>query len=280
MKIGLILKDRKTAENSPLITSLSSRLSERGVEVGIICPEEGFTDQSQLRVEHDLYVLKYRSELSLSFAGALEALGARIINPYQISEVLRNKIVTTQILEKAGIPIPRTYIAGRPEQLSPLLSDGPLVVKPYRGAQGRDVRVIRSEEELTALPFDGGPVFAQDYRAPDGRDRKIYCIGDELFGVKRVWPAKTMAEKIGEPFSITGEIREITLRCGEALGIDVFGIDIVLSEGHPVVVDASSFPGFKGVPDAGRRLADYIIEAARRPLNNKSHLTKAEEVRI
>lgn len=63
------------------------------------------------------------------------------------------------------------------------------------------------------------------------------------------------------------------------MGIDVFGIDIVLSDGRPVVVDASSFPGFKGVPDAGRRLADYILDAARRTINKKPHLIEEEEVR-
>ncbi len=36
----------------------------------------------------------------------------------------------------------------------------------------------------------------------------------------------------------------------------------MISKGHPYVVDLSSFPGFKGVPDAALRLADYIYAAA------------------
>jgi hypothetical protein len=38
----------------------------------------------------------------------------------------------------------------------------------------------------------------------------------------------------------------------------------VMSGGRPFVVDISSFPGFKGVPDAPPRLAAYILAAARR----------------
>jgi hypothetical protein len=35
-----------------------------------------------------------------------------------------------------------------------------------------------------------------------------------------------------------------------------------MSDGRPVVVDVNTFPGFKGVPDAGARLADYIYDKA------------------
>ena len=53
-------------------------------------------------------------------------------------------------------------------------------------------------------------------------------------------------------------MREITRRCGEAFGIDLYGVDIIYSAGSPYVVDINSFPGFKGVPDAGAHLAEYI----------------------
>src|SRR2546425_8664481 len=44
----------------------------------------------------------------------------------------------------------------------------------------------------------------------------------------------------------------ISLRCGRAFGIDLYGVDIIESEGMPYVVDMCSIPGFKGVPDAPR----------------------------
>jgi hypothetical protein len=37
------------------------------------------------------------------------------------------------------------------------------------------------------IPVDG-PIFAQRYHKPEGRDRKIFRIGDELFGVCRIFP--------------------------------------------------------------------------------------------
>ena len=43
----------------------------------------------------------------------------------------------------------------------------------------------------------------------------------------------------------------------------------VFSGNKPYVVDVNSFPGFKGVPDAALRLADYIFSAAQRQLEQQ-----------
>ena len=124
---------------------------------------------------------------------------------------------------------------------------------------------------MGTIPFDGTPVFAQRYNEPEGRDRKIYCIGERVFGVKRVWPARTYEQKLGEPFDVTDDLLDIVVRCRRAFGIDVFGIDVIISHGRPYVVDASAFPGFKGVPAAGRHLADYIYDTCARAMCRESY---------
>src|SRR2546429_1302318 len=42
-------------------------------------------------IEHDLYVLRHTSGLSLSLAGALHELGAVMVNPYPVSAALRDR---------------------------------------------------------------------------------------------------------------------------------------------------------------------------------------------
>jgi ribosomal protein S6--L-glutamate ligase len=221
-------------------------------------------DLGKVTVERDLYVLKSGTDLALSLAGALDAAGAAVLNPYAVAAAMRDKVITTRVLQRAGVPVPETFVTARPQQLAPLLDQGPLIVKPYRGSQGRGIHLVWDTDELDNVPPNDGPVFAQRYQKPEGPDRKIYCIGGQLFGVLRRWPARTYEEKLGEPFTLGSELREIALRCGRAFGIELFGIDVVESEGRAYVVDASSFPGFKGVPDVVLRLADYILMAARR----------------
>jgi ribosomal protein S6--L-glutamate ligase len=239
-------------------------LAESGAIVDVVHPPEGMLNLEKVRVEHDIYVLRHTSGLSLSLAGVLHKLGAVIVNPYPVSEALRDKIIATRILQAAGIRTPDTYVSTNIQQLLPLLDSGPLVIKPYQGAGGHHVRIIRNSVELADVNCGREPVFAQRFHPNDGRDRKIYAIGGRLFGVKKVFPRRTEEEKHGEPFELTQELSEIAFRCGRAFGIDLYGVDIVESEGTPYVVDMCSIPGFKGVPDAPGLLVEYFLRAAER----------------
>ena len=257
MRICFLLTRHPPGHVSPIMPEVRRLLADRGVEVEVIYPDDQLTYLVDAGSQRDLYVLKSGTEAALSLAGALHADGAEILNPHPVAAAFRDKIVTTRFLARAGVPVPESWCTADPSVLAPLLKGGPIVVKPYRGHQGRGVRVVRDAQELGEVERNG-PIFAQRHHEPQGLDRKIYRIGDELFGVMRVWPPRTYEQKLGEPFAVTGELRDIALRCGEPFGIDLYGIDVVVSDGRPYVVDCSSFPGFKGVPEAALRLADYI----------------------
>jgi len=263
LRIGFLLGSR-FAQSTGHVPSVMHALSDAGVVVDVIHPTAGAADLSAVRVEHDLYVLKKASRLALSIAGALHAQGAVIVNPYPVTVALRDKIITSRILQLAGVPTPATYVASRPDRLAPLLDDGPLVLKPYLGSDGIGVRFVRTVTELAAVPAGRDPILAQRYHAPQGRDRKIYVVGERLFGVKKVFPIRTEQDRRGEPFEPGPELREIALRCGRAFGIDLFGVDIIESDGKPYVVDMCSIPGCRGVPDAPQHLASYLFAAAER----------------
>jgi len=252
LRIGFLVASR-FAQSTGHVPALMRALADAGVVVDVVHPTQGALDLSQVRVEHDLYFLKKASRLSLSIAGALHAQGAAIMNPYPVTIALHDKIVTARILQGAGVPVPATYVASRPDWLAPLLARGPLVLKPYHGSDGVGVRVVKSVAELAAVPARRDPMLAQRYHAPQGRDRKIYVIGERLFGVKKVFPARTEQDRC-----------EIARRCGQAFGIDFYSVDIIESEGKPYVVDMSSIPGCGGVPDAPQHLASYLIAAAER----------------
>jgi ribosomal protein S6--L-glutamate ligase len=269
MKIGILMLRHPPTRISPVMPEVLRLLADWGCTVDVIYPEEQVSSLSEVRVEYDLYVLKSGTDLALSMAGALHAVGARILNPYPVAAAMRDKIVAMRILHAAGLPVPETYITSDPQHLASLLDAGPLVLKPYRGSQGRGIHIVWDADELDDVPNDEGPVFAQRYHKPEGEDHKIYVIGEQMFGVKRIFPAKTYEEKIGVPFTITPELQEMARRCSRAFGIELFGFDVVMSGGRPYVVDIQSFPGFKGVPDAALRLADYIYSAGRQALENE-----------
>jgi glutathione synthase/RimK-type ligase-like ATP-grasp enzyme len=247
-----------------LWSDVGRRLTEAGAEVEFTFPDTSLNDLSQIHPEHDLYVLKSGSALGLSVAGALHAAGAAILNPYPVAAMCRDKIVTSAVLAAAGVPTPETWVTEDRTHLPGLLDGGPIVVKPFRGSRGVGVQVVWEAAEADALELEPGPLFVQRYHPPDGLDYKMYRIGEQVRGVRRVWPAKTFEEKLGEPFEPDEELCQIAHGCAAAIGADIFGFDIVFSDGRPFVVDLSGFPGFKGVPDGPELLAAEIEAAARR----------------
>ncbi len=213
-------------------------------------------DVARVSLDHDLFVLKSRSDLAMSVAADLHGAGARVLNPYPVSALLRDRVVTFRVLRAAGVPVPETFAASHASQLLPALDRGPLIVKPYRRYKKHRPEVVTNAAELAALAAIEEPVFAQRYHPPDGPDRMVYSIGSELFGVLR--------GPEGAPFALSPELVDIARRCGAALGIDLFGVNVVESAGRAYVVDMSSVPAFRGVPDAARRVAKYVLKAAER----------------
>jgi ribosomal protein S6--L-glutamate ligase len=269
-RIAFLLNRPKSANSTSRYLLAMRALRAMGATVDVIAGKGRLIDLASVRTHHDLYVLKKGSGIPRSLAGALHAQGATTVNPYPVTIALHDKIVATRILQSAGVPTPATYVASREALLAPLLEQGPLVIKPYDGSGGYGVRVVHEPSALSDDSAGSGQILAQRYHPPDGRDLKIYVIGGRVFGVEKEFPARTEEEKHGRPFSPTAEQRDLALRCGEAFGIDLYGVDLIESEGRPYVVDMGSLPGFKGVPDAGTLLARYFYRAAERARDDET----------
>ncbi len=263
VRIGFLTRRFKpeTRSSVPLVMQA---LAEAGAIVDVIHPIAGMSDLSELRVQHDLYVLKQMNGLAVSIAGALHAQGATIVNPYPVTMALSDKIVAFRILQRAGVPTPATYVTSHANTFAPLLETGPLIVKPVRGWDGHGVRVITKASELADLPPGKEPMFAQRYIPPEGPELKMFSIGGRVFGVKTEVQRGAKAGHKREPFTPTPGLCRIVLRCGEAFGIDLFGVDIIERDGTPYIVDMNSFPGFRGVRDGVVRVARYLSQAAER----------------
>ena len=258
MRVAIVALRHPSGRFSVLVPEMEDRLRDLGCEVEVIDPDAGPVDLGAVRPDADLYILKSGTEAALSFAGVLHARGARVVNPYPVAAACRDKVVQTHVLAEADVPVPQSWMTVDPMSLQSQLSAGPLILKDPRGSQGRGLEIVHDRDGLAGLPV-GTPWLAMRYHRPEGEDLKLYRIGDEVFGVERIFPARTYAQKLGRPYAVSAELRDIVLRCGDAFGISVYGVDVVRSRGRHWVVDMSSFPGFKGVPAAGRRIVDHVV---------------------
>ncbi len=258
-RIVVVHADRPPAS---VTAATVDELRRRGAEVDIWRIGGAF-DITDLHLDHDLFVLKHSYQAALTVGAALHAAGAPLLNPFPAVAACRDKAVACSILARAGLPVPRTHLVVDPLAAVPLLDNWPVVIKPNTGSKGMGVRVVRTRAELGDVDPALGPFIVQRFHAPEGLDRKLYRIGDHIHCVGRPWPASTAEAKQGVPIGVDPLLRRLVLGVGDALGLDLYGVDVVVSGGQHYVVDVSAFPGFKGVPNADRLLAERILQAAR-----------------
>jgi len=261
MRIHFLLVRRVPPVMSPVLAEAFDLLGRRGFEITTGIAEEILQRSDLLRPEHDLYVLKSHTELSLSVAGILHAQGATLLNPYPACAAAQNKILVSRVLRANGIPAPDCWITGDFTLLAAIVRQRPLILKPYMGHRGQGISIVRSAAELLRLAEPGVPMLAQEHIDGSAEDLKVYVAGDEVFAVRKPFSSMSFTAP-GRPCKVTPEIRDIALRCGRALGLGLYGLDLIENSQGAWVVDVNYFPGYKGVPDAGALVARYIEQYA------------------
>jgi ribosomal protein S6--L-glutamate ligase len=73
--------------------------------------------------------------------------------------------------------------------------------------------------------------------------------------------AQRDSEKV-TPFDVEKHLALLAIRTGDALGLDIFGVDVLFGDDGPVLIDVNPFPGFRGVTDAVRMIANHIATVA------------------
>jgi ribosomal protein S6--L-glutamate ligase len=202
--------------------------------------------------------------MTYQLGAMISTLGGRMINRFEAIQRIKNKVEVNKLLADAGVPIPDSFLTGDREKLKGVLAErGPLIVKPYAGRHGLGVTVVRTDADIDALELDGDDLYAQLFKQGDGYDRKTYMVGEQAFASKKAFTPGESFLKHAEAMEITEEMRDIALKCGEVVGLQVYGVDMIEAEDGLWVIDVNGFPGFKGLPGIDAMLADYLYEAAR-----------------
>jgi ribosomal protein S6--L-glutamate ligase len=275
MRIAFLLQrsrsDHPGASLSAVTTEIIERLEARGARVDLLVAEDEPLDCTALGREprHDLYVLKAKTALTLGIAGAMTAAGARVVNTFAASSLTRDKLASTTVLAGRGVPVPPSFATGQADLLRQLVAGGPLWLKPPRGSQGAGVQRLASTADLSrcdALTRDTHdlpvPLFAQAEVPSGGFDLKVYVVGEQMWAIKRPFPARSLVEKLGEPARVSPPIRDAALACGAALGLELYGVDFLVAGDEFFVVDVNAFPGYKGVPEAPGAIAEHLFSGA------------------
>lgn len=114
-------------------------------------------------------------------------------------------------------------------------------------------------------------VYIQKFIECDGFERKVYVIGDKVFGIIRENPIyiylREKPEKIDvglikrERFKVTEDILQLSKILSHDLGLKIFGFDLIqpINQNKLFLVDLNDFPSFKGIPNIENEMKNYIM---------------------
>lgn len=263
MKICLLAEP----DHNPVLTSVVGALAERHtVTVRGNQSFDAAADPEPADLA-DLYLLKSRSPQAQSFAERAQHRGARVVNSPEATARALDRSVMADRLSLHDVPSPRTWSCETLERMFDETTGGsmpwPLVVKSRTSRRGDLVRLVRSAEELRALlpEWSREPVLVQEYIDNNGFDIKVWVIGGQLSAAQRAG-ALEICDKSRDvaidAADLPGTWSDAAFAAGAALGLDLFGVDLVVRDGRPWVIDVNAFPGFQGARDPVHSMVTYL----------------------
>ena len=220
----------------------------------------------------------------LTVVRQFEAYGVITTATSQAIAQSRDKLHSLQIMQRAGLPIPKTAVIVKPEALySAIQAVGPppVVIKLIQGTQGRGVILARNWQTTAAvldkLRAYNKQALVQEYVAEaEGQDTRIIVVGD------RCVAAMTRTAAVGEfranlhrggtavPITLDEETEQLALMAARSHGLSVAGVDLIQSERGPLLLEVNSSPGIEGIETVtGQDVAGAMIQFLEQELVKK-----------
>ena len=227
-------------------------------------------------------------ERSISYTSGLYALrllnsfGVPTVNTAAVAEVCGDKLTTSAMLAKAGVPQPRNVVAFTPEAaLEAIEAFGyPVVLKPVVGSWGRLLAKVNDRDAAEAVlehkstlgSVQHSVFYIQEFIEKPGRDIRVIMIGDRvltaMYRTSEHWITNTARGGSGELCPITPEIEDICLRASKAVGGGLLGVDLVEHPKKGLVVNEinhtmefHTMQPVSGIDIAGE-IVEYTVKSA------------------
>jgi ribosomal protein S6--L-glutamate ligase len=198
----------------------------------------------------------------------LESRGRRVVNSWSASRACQDRVLTTEQMRAAKLPWPQTRAfatladaLNAPAELASF--SWPLIVKSRYSRRGDLVVKLDEPAQFQALgtQWSHEPVIIQEFVSGDGWDHKLWVIDQRVFAARRRSPLETGVAREDVPLTdseLPAAWQELALAIGQTFCMQLYGVDLWLTEKGPLPVDINAFPGFRGVPGASDALVHLI----------------------
>ncbi|HVA96245.1 MAG TPA: lysine biosynthesis protein LysX [Candidatus Acidoferrales bacterium] len=228
-------------------------------------------NKPQVNLVFNREIGQVRSELILKY---FETCGLRTINSSKATRLCNNKAISTWVLQKNKIPMPKTYTVFSLEQAfhAAELLTYPVVVKPIMGSWGRLIAKVDNKDSLQTIIEHkealGNPYqqvfYLQKYRDKPERDIRVLTVGKEpiaaMYRKSDHWITNTALGGVAKKCEIDASLEKLVLKILEIFSIDIAGIDFIETENGYEVLEINSTPEFHGLQTTTEKnIADYMV---------------------
>jgi ribosomal protein S6--L-glutamate ligase len=218
-------------------------------------------------------------DVQLEIYRVMQREGALLINRVDALLSAIDKLHTSYLLLKAGLPTPRIVVVQRLEEAAAALAEmGDAVVKPIFGSLGIGVERLqgpsaRVRQLLAQRLRSHGALYLQEYQRSAGapRDLRVFIVGGQVEAAiartARSGDFRTNIHQGGhaEAWVPPQEAANIAVRAAQVLGLDYAGVDLIEGEGGYQILEVNGTPHWAGIYTAtGRDMADAIVALAMR----------------
>jgi ribosomal protein S6--L-glutamate ligase len=242
---------------------LREPLAERDVAVEHVQTRERAIDLTgEPDLEPDRFDVGYVFPPRLMEGGVADAfLEIPWINDREAILRSRNKAETIARLERAEIPVPETTMISNPVDRETVAAtfdrfDGTVVVKPNSATRGLGVTRVADSDALVGVadtfqalhesPVVGDRSFLVQSFVPEATDYRLmvvdgHCVG----GVRRSgsgWTHNVHRGGSAEGVDPPTELRSLAERVAETLDVPLLGVDLLVNDDGPVVVETAARP--------------------------------------
>jgi ribosomal protein S6--L-glutamate ligase len=201
------------------------------------------------------------NEFAISALQCLEALGVPCLDAPEAILHARDRFRSLRALAAAGMRVPRTLLARRPEELErkiQLLGGPPVTLRLLQGTQNVGAIVAEKEHSIISIVESfweaGKNILLQQYHPESrGRELRAFVVGGRVIGairrVVRLGEFRTQIHRTREaaPIELSRAHRALAIRAAEILGLSIAAVDLVEAKGGPVVGEVNPTPGLEEV---------------------------------
>lgn len=189
----------------------------------------------------------------------------------------RDKWQSLQILTSAGIAVPNTLFSGNEFDINQAVQQlaMPMILKTLTGSQGIGVMLAEQEKSavsiLETLRIANLPTLQQAFiHEAQGSDIRCFVIGDKVVaamkrkGKEGEFRANFHRGGSAENYKAPLEMQDIAVKAAKAFGLDVAGVDLILSKEQPLVLEVNSSPGLELIEkvsgvDIAEKMIAYLL---------------------